>query len=124
MSAAQAKSETIPVAQVDAYIRRVLLPRQILPHRLAGGPLNGNAQLALGLLLTHAGATVSPQAFAAVFRYAGDDPAGMTNQYILTLRRRLAPHGITIGNVRGFGYQLDRDNADRLRALIAAERGQ
>lgn len=39
------------------------------------------------------------------------------------LRRRLAPHGITISRLRGKGFYLDRDNKARLLAIRISPAG-
>ncbi|KKX31575.1 response regulator transcription factor [Rhizobium sp. LC145] len=62
----------------------------------------------LELLFMRAGKVVSKDAIVASLTGFGDDlSANAIEQYVSRLRRRLAPHGLTVKTARGIGYYLE-----------------
>ena len=116
------------VAELEARVR-VLLRRQsgLRSASIAFGPLEldtASHTLSAGgrpldvparelqlieTLLRRAGAVVSKQAIIESLAAFDDDlSANAVEQYVSRLRRKLAPHGLTIRTARGLGYYLDR----------------
>lgn len=116
------------VAELEARVR-VLLRRQsrLRSASIAFGPLEldtASHTLSAGgrpldvparelqlieTLLRRAGAVVSKQAIIESLADFDDDlSANAVEQYVSRLRRKLAPHGLTIRTARGLGYYLDR----------------
>jgi two-component system, OmpR family, response regulator len=116
------------VAELEARVR-VLLRRQsglrsasisfgplefdTASHTLSAGgrPLDVPARelQLIETLLRRAGAVVSKQAIIESLAAFDDDlSANAVEQYVSRLRRKLAPHGLTIRTARGLGYYLDR----------------
>ena len=116
------------VAELEARVR-VLLRRQsglrsasisfgpleldTASHTLSAGgrPLDVPARelQLIETLLRRAGAVVSKQAIIESLADFDDDlSANAVEQYVSRLRRKLAPHGLTIRTARGLGYYLDR----------------
>ncbi len=62
----------------------------------------------LELLFLRAGKVVSKDAIMASLTGFDDDlSANAIEQYVSRLRRRLAPHGLTVKTARGIGYYLE-----------------
>ena len=118
------------VAELEARVR-VLLRRQsgLRSASIAFGPLEldtASHTLSAGgrpldvparelqlieTLLRRAGAVVSKQAIIESLAAFDDDlSANAVEQYVSRLRRKLAPHGLTIRTARGLGYYLDRSS--------------
>jgi two-component system, OmpR family, response regulator len=116
------------VAELEARVR-VLLRRQsgLRSASIAFGPLEldtashtlsasgrpldvpGRELQLIETLLRRAGAVVSKQAIIESLADFDDDlSANAVEQYVSRLRRKLAPHGLTIRTARGLGYYLDR----------------
>ena len=116
------------VAELEARVR-VLLRRQsgLRSASISFGPLEldtSSQTLSAGgrpldvparelqlieTLLRRAGAVVSKQAIIESLADFDDDlSANAVEQYVSRLRRKLAPHGLTIRTARGLGYYLDR----------------
>lgn len=116
------------VAELEARVR-VLLRRQsgLRSASIAFGPLEldtASHTLSAGgrpldvparelqlieTLLRRAGAVVAKQAIIESLAAFDDDlSANAVEQYVSRLRRKLAPHGLTIRTARGLGYYLDR----------------
>ena len=116
------------VAELEARVR-VLLRRQsgLRSASIAFGPLEldtASHTLSAGgrpldvparelqlieTLLRRAGAVVSKQAIIESLAAFDDDlSANAVEQYVSRMRRKLAPHGLTIRTARGLGYYLDR----------------
>jgi len=63
----------------------------------------------LEILLLRAGKVVAKQAVIQSLAAFDDDlSANAVEQYVSRLRKRLAPHGLTVRTARGLGYYLDR----------------
>ena len=63
----------------------------------------------LELLFTRAGKVVAKEAIVQSLTSLDDDLSGNAiEQYVSRLRKRLAPHGLTVRTARGIGYYLDR----------------
>lgn len=63
----------------------------------------------LELLLLRAGKVVAREAIVQSLTSLEDDlSANAIEQYVSRLRKRLAPHGLTVRTARGIGYFLDR----------------
>ena len=75
-----------------------------------GGPLDIPARevALLELLFLRAGKVVSKEAIVGSLTGFDDDlSANAIEQYVSRLRRRLAPHGLTVKTARGIGYYLE-----------------
>ena len=76
-----------------------------------GTPLDipGREVALLELLFLRAGKVVSKDAIMGSLTGFDDDlSANAIEQYVSRLRRRLAPHGLTVKTARGIGYYLER----------------
>lgn len=63
----------------------------------------------LELLFTRAGKVVAKEAIVQSLTSLDDDLSGNAiEQYVSRLRKRLAPHGLTVRTARGIGYYLDK----------------
>jgi len=63
----------------------------------------------LEVLFTRAGKVVAKEAIVQSLTSLDDDLSGNAiEQYVSRLRKRLAPHGLTVRTARGIGYYLDR----------------
>ena len=63
----------------------------------------------LEVLFTRAGKVVAKEAILQSLTSLDDDLSGNAiEQYVSRLRKRLAPHGLTVRTARGIGYYLDR----------------
>ncbi|AMY69122.1 two component response regulator [Frigidibacter mobilis] len=79
---------------------------------LAGGAaldIPARERALLELLFTRAGKVVAKEAILQSLTSLDDDLSGNAiEQYVSRLRKRLAPHGLTVRTARGIGYYLDR----------------
>ena len=65
----------------------------------------------LEILFMRAGKVVAKEAIMQSLAAFDDDlSANAIEQYVSRLRKRLAPHGLTVRTARGIGYYLDRAN--------------
>ena len=63
----------------------------------------------LEVLFTRAGKVVAKEAIVQSLTSLDDDLSGNAiEQYVSRLRKRLAPHGLTVRTARGIGYYLDK----------------
>ena len=63
----------------------------------------------LEVLFTRAGKVVAKEAIMQSLATFDDDLSGnASEQYVSRLRKRLAPHGLTVRTARGIGYYLDK----------------
>jgi len=63
----------------------------------------------LEVLFTRAGKVVAKEAILQSLTSLDDDLSGNAiEQYVSRLRKRLAPHGLTVRTARGIGYYLDK----------------
>jgi two-component system OmpR family response regulator len=79
--------------------------------RCEGGPIDIPARevALLELLFLRAGKVVSKEAIMrSLTGFDEDLSANAIEQYVSRLRRRLAPHGLTVKTARGIGYYLER----------------
>ena len=66
----------------------------------------------LEILFTRAGKVVAKEAIMQSLAAFDDDlSANAIEQYVSRLRKRLAPHGLTVRTARGIGYYLDKASA-------------
>lgn len=52
------------------------------------------------------------------------DAEQLAHVHIHHTRKHLRPHGVTIETIRGTGYRMPRESAERWKAMVAAANGQ
>lgn len=119
-------SAMIPVAEIDAYVRKVLLrDTRAVPPFLDRVRLTRRERDVLGMLLATPG-TVRNGAWIAAGFGAGRRGGTRSNVavYVSRLNDRLAPLGVRIANAWGVGYYLDRSSRRLLREACDRNRGR
>lgn len=117
------RPDMIPVAEIDAYIRRELLP-DVDAYRQVGPVALARKESVLLRLLMH-GRVVTTEAFAlADGRHAaGECYSNVLKVYVFRLRGKLRVLGVTIDTIEGQGVRMGQDSIGRVRAYCGAPGG-
>ena len=118
-----------PLHQEIAKLRAQLDEANETIQQMRGetAPLIGVADLTymqaivVGLILLR-GKISKGAIFAALYADRNEPPGNrILDRYMERIRDKLSPRNIEITTLKGFGFEIDKENADRLRELVRVE---